>query len=55
MLLKVKVSNPWTGPEVSRRFRLPGFQTIGTWRWYGSVLCAGRLYCPESNPGTHFC
>jgi hypothetical protein len=23
----------WTGPEGSRRFRLPDFKTIGTWRW----------------------
>jgi len=23
----------WTGPEVFRRFRLPDFKTIGTWRW----------------------
>jgi len=23
----------WTGPEVSRRLRLPDFKTIGTRRW----------------------
>jgi len=23
----------WTDPEGSRRFRLPDFKTIGTWRW----------------------
>jgi len=23
----------WTVPEGSRRFRLPDFKTIGTWRW----------------------
>jgi hypothetical protein len=23
----------WTGPEVSRRLRLPDFKTIGTWMW----------------------
>jgi len=23
----------WTGPEVSRRVRLPNFKTVGTWRW----------------------
>jgi hypothetical protein len=23
----------WTGPEGSRRLRLPDFYTIGTWRW----------------------
>jgi hypothetical protein len=25
----------WTGPEGSRRFRLPDFKTVGTWRWQG--------------------
>jgi len=25
----------WTGPEGSKRLRLPDFMTIGTWRWYG--------------------
>ena len=23
----------WTGPECSKRLRLPDFKTIGTWRW----------------------
>jgi len=23
----------WTGPEGSRRMRLPDFITVGTWRW----------------------
>jgi len=23
----------WTGPEVSKSFRLPDFKTIGTWKW----------------------
>jgi len=23
----------WTGPEGSRRWRLPDFKMIGTWRW----------------------
>jgi len=23
----------WTGPEGSRRCRLPDFKTVGTWRW----------------------
>jgi len=23
----------WTGPEGSKRLRLPDFKTIGTWRW----------------------
>jgi hypothetical protein len=26
---------PCTGPECSRRLRLPYFKTIGTWTWYG--------------------
>jgi hypothetical protein len=25
----------WTGPEGSRRLRLPDFMTIGIWKWYG--------------------
>jgi hypothetical protein len=25
----------WTGPEGSRRLRLPDCKTIGTWNWYG--------------------
>jgi len=25
----------WTGPEGSRRLRLPDFKTISIWRWYG--------------------
>jgi hypothetical protein len=32
-VVQVKVkrySNPWTGPEGSRRLRLPDFKTIGT-------------------------
>jgi hypothetical protein len=35
----------WTGPEGSRKFRLPDYKTIGT----------GRLYPPGNIPGTHFC
>jgi hypothetical protein len=35
-----------TGPEGSRRMRLPDFKTIGTWRWQG---------CQPLPPGTHFC
>jgi len=23
----------WTGPEGSRRLRLPDFKTVDTWRW----------------------
>jgi len=36
----------WTGPEGSRRLRLPDFMT---------VLRIGRLYPPGNIPGTHFC
>ena len=42
-----------TGPEVSRRLRLPDFKTIGTWRL--SALCTGHLYPPGNIPSTHFC
>ena len=35
----------WTGPEGSRKLRLPDFKTIGT----------GRLYPPGNIPGIHFC
>ena len=31
----------WTGPEGSRRLRLPGFKTISTWRWWGCQLIQG--------------
>jgi len=30
---KVKYSNPITGPEGSRKLRLPDFKTFGTFRW----------------------
>jgi hypothetical protein len=40
-----------TGPESSRRLRLPNFKTISTWRWQGC-----QPYAPPGNiPGTHFC
>jgi len=34
---------PWTGPEGSRRFRLPDL----------SALRIGRIYSPINIPGTH--
>ena len=35
----------WTGPEGSRRLRLPDFKTIGTRRWLRlSAVGTGRLY-----------
>ena len=46
----------WTGPESSRRLRLPDFKTIGTKKVVRlSVLHTGRLYPPGNIPGTHFC
>jgi hypothetical protein len=37
-----------TGPEGSRRLRLPDFKTIGTWRWLRmSDLRTGPLYPQE--------
>jgi hypothetical protein len=33
-----------TGPEGSRRLRLPDFKTVGTWRWQCCALHTGRLY-----------
>jgi len=30
---KVIPLQAWTGPEGSRRLRLPDFKTICTWRW----------------------
>jgi len=46
----------WTGPEGSRRLRLPDFKTLDTWRWYGyQPYATGRLYPPGNIPGTHFC
>jgi len=31
--LKGKVVDFWTGPEGSRKMKLPDFQTISTWSW----------------------
>jgi len=54
---KVKVTKSlyraWTGPVVSRRFRLPDFETIGTWIRM-SALHTARLYPPRDILGTHF-
>jgi len=43
-----------TGPEGSRRLRLPYFKTIGTWMVGLSALRNGRLYPPGNIPGTRF-
>jgi hypothetical protein len=58
--VKVKQSHyrPWqalTGPEGSRRLRLPDFKTIGTWRWQGCQPYAPTTFTPGNIPGTHFC
>ena len=36
----------WTGPEGSRRFRLPFFNTISTWRWLGCQPYALAAFTP---------
>ena len=37
----------WTGPESSRRLRLPDFKTIGTWRWLGFQPYAPAAFIPQ--------
>jgi len=37
----------WTGPEGSRRLRLPDFKTIGTWRWWGCQPYAPAAFTPQ--------
>jgi len=37
----------WTGPEDSRRLRLPDFKTIGTWKWYGCQPYAPAAFTPR--------
>jgi len=37
----------WTGSEVSRSLRLPDFETVGTWRWYGCQLYAPAAFTPQ--------
>jgi hypothetical protein len=44
----------WTGPEGSRRLRLPDFKTIGIWRWQGCQPYRPPLP-PGNIPGTHLC
>jgi hypothetical protein len=36
-----------TGPEGSRRVRLPEFKTIGTWRWQGCQPYAPAAFIPQ--------
>jgi hypothetical protein len=44
-----------TGPEGSRRLRLPDFKTTGTWRWQGCQPDTPAAFTPGNIPGTHFC
>ena len=37
----------WTGPEGSRRLRLPDFKTVGTWRWQGCQPYAPAAFSPQ--------
>jgi hypothetical protein len=53
---KVIPLQAWTGPEGSRRLRLPEFldsRYIKAVRL--SALRTRRLYLPRNIPGTHFC
>jgi hypothetical protein len=36
-----------TGPEGSRRLRLPDFKTIGIWRWQGYQPYAPATFTPR--------
>jgi len=44
-----------TGPEGSRRMRLPDFMTVGTWRCSVCQPYAPAAFTPGNIPGTHFC
>ena len=53
---KVIPLQAWTGPEGSRRLRLPDFQDNRHMKVVRlSALRTGRLYPPGNSPGTHFC
>jgi len=45
----------WTGPEDSRRLRLPDFRSRNMKVVRFSVLRTGRFYPPGNITGTHFC
>ena len=45
----------WTGPECSRKLRLPDFVTPIQDGGRLSALRTGRIYLPGNTPGTHFC
>ena len=37
----------WAGPGGTRRFRLPDFMTISTWRWWGCQPCTPTAFTPQ--------
>ena len=37
----------WTGPEGSRRLRLPDFKTTGTWKWSGCQPYVPAAFTPQ--------
>jgi hypothetical protein len=39
----------WTGPECSRRLRLPDFKTFGIWRWYSCQPYAPAVFTPRKH------
>jgi hypothetical protein len=43
-----------TGPEGSRRFRLPDFKTIGTWSWQVCQPYAPATFTPSKYPWYSF-
>jgi hypothetical protein len=45
----------WTGPEGSRRLRLPDFKTMGTWKWQCCQRYAPASFTPGNIAGTHYC
>jgi len=45
----------WTGPEDSRKLRLPDFVTAAQDGGRLSALRTGRFLPPGNTPGTHFC
>ena len=56
LYLKAIPLHGWTGPESSRRLRLPRFQDNRHMKVVRlSALRAGRIYILENIPGTHFC
>ena len=45
----------WSGPEGSRKLRLPDYMTTAQDGGRLSALRTGRLYPTRNTPGTHFC